>query len=93
MATKKRATKKSSTKKSATRKRATKKRATKKKSAKRSPQKLLGIIPPPEPFITCVDQCYVNLKKCLERNPANAIMCLNKFTACVVGCIGPVFRP
>lgn len=72
---------------------ATNKRATKKKSAKKPAKKKRAIIPPPKPFITCMDKCYVNLKLCIERNPNNATMCLRKFQACVVGCLGPVFRP
>ena len=72
---------------------ATKKRAAKKKPAKGATKKVKRIVKPPKPFITCIDQCYLNLKKCIERNPNNAIMCLRKFQACVVGCIGPVFRP
>jgi hypothetical protein len=71
------------------RKRATTKRAAKKPTKK----KVKRIVNPPKPFITCIDRCYLNLKICLERNPKNAPMCLKKFTACVVGCIGPVFRP
>lgn len=78
--------------KMATNKRASEKKgASKKKTTKGSAKK--RIIKPPHPFITCMDQCYLNLKKCIERNPNNAQMCLRKFQACVVGCIGPVFRP
>lgn len=69
------------------------KKTTKKKSAKASTKKKKAIVKPPKPFITCMDQCFVNLKKCIERNPNNAPMCLRKFQACVIGCIGPVFRP
>jgi len=72
---------------------ATKKRTTTKKASKTSTKKRKGIVKPPHPFQTCTDKCYTNLKICLERNPGNAQMCLRKFNACVVGCIGPVFRP
>jgi hypothetical protein len=69
---------------------ATKKRAAKKRPAKAGTKR---VIVPPKPFLTCVDQCYVNLRTCLERNPGNAQMCLRKFQACVIACIGPVLRP
>lgn len=72
---------------------ATKKPATKKKPAKGSARKVKRIVKPPHPFQTCTDKCYSNLKICLERNPNNAQTCLRKFNACIVGCIGPVFRP
>jgi|GEM_PF-5500458 len=72
------------------RKRAAKKTSSKKKSPA---TKVKRIVKPPHPFLPCIDRCYANLKTCLERNPNNAPMCMKKFTACVVGCIGPVFRP
>jgi hypothetical protein len=71
---------------------ATKKRAAAKKK-RTSSTKVKRIITPPKPFQTCVDQCYSNLKRCLERNPNNAHACLLKFNACVIGCVGPVLRP
>jgi hypothetical protein len=70
----------------------TTKRASKKKASKRS-TKSVRLAPPPKPFQTCTGKCYSNLLACLERNPNNAQLCLRKFNLCVVGCIGPVFRP
>lgn len=93
MPARKRATKKE-TQLSSLKKKPAKKSSAKKKPAKKSSaKKTIRIVEPPHPFLTCIDRCYANLKLCLERNPNNAPMCLKKFTACVVGCIGPVFRP
>ena len=72
---------------------ATKKRAARKPASKSVKKKAPTIVDPPKPFPKCIDRCYENLKTCLAKNPKNAQMCLRKFQACVVGCIGPVFRP